>query len=52
MTLSGDLKLNGYPKNITVLYVRIDPNAELPQLYKFTPVDFPETSPENPIDNA
>ena len=35
MTIAGDLKLNGYPKNITVRYVQNDSDTAYPDLYSF-----------------
>lgn len=48
MSIAGDLKLNGYPKNITVLYAQNDSDAAYPDLYSFEAVPFPST----PIDNT
>ena len=36
MSIAGDLKLSGYPKNTTVLYAQTDNDTEQPQLYEFT----------------
>ena len=36
MSIAGDLKLSGYPKNTTVLYAQNESDAEQPQLYEFT----------------
>ena len=36
MSIAGNLKLSGYPKNTTVLYVQTDNDTEQPQLYEFT----------------
>ncbi len=41
MTLSGDLKLNGYPKNTAILYTQNDSGTVYPQLYEFKPASFP-----------
>ena len=36
MSIAGDLKLSGYPKNTTVLYAQTNNDTEQPQLYEFT----------------
>ena len=43
MSIAGDLKLNGYPKNITVRYVQNDSDTVYPALYNFKVVSFPST---------
>lgn len=46
MSIAGDLKLSGYPKNTTVLYAqnKSDKNYPTP-LYNFTEVEFPVPFP-------
>ena len=44
MSIAGDLKLNGYPKNITVLYAQNDSAEDYPDLYSFKEALFPITS--------
>ena len=43
MSIAGDLKLNGYPKDITVRYVQNDSDTTYPDLYSFKVVSFPST---------
>ena len=43
MSIAGDLKLNGYPKNITILYAQNGSDKDYPYLYKFKQVNFPDT---------
>ena len=43
MTIAGDLKLNGYPKNIIVRYAQNDSDTVYPDLYNFKVVSFPST---------
>ena len=45
MSVAGDLKLSGYPRNITVLYAQTGPNENYPKLYDFTEVEFPVPFP-------
>ena len=45
VSIAGDLKLNGYPRNITVLYAQTGPNENYPKLYDFTKVEFPVPFP-------
>ena len=47
MSIAGDLKLSGYPRNITVLYAQTGPNENYPELYKFTEAKFPDPFPSN-----
>lgn len=42
MSIAGDLKLNGYPKNIIVRYAQNGSDKDYPYLYKFKQVDFPD----------
>ena len=44
MSIAGDLKLNGYPKNITVRYAQNDSDTTYPDLYSFKEALFPITS--------
>ena len=44
MSIAGDLKLNGYPKNIIVRYAQNDSDATYPDLYSFKEALFPITS--------
>ena len=48
MSIAGDLKLNGYPKNITVLYAQNDSDTDYPYLYDFITVPFPSTPIDKP----
>ena len=34
MSIAGDLKLSGYPRNITVRYAQNDSDEHYPDLYK------------------
>ena len=43
MSIAGDLKLNGYPKNIIVRYAKNGSDKDYPYLYKFKQADFPGT---------
>ena len=43
MSIAGDLKLNGYPKNIVVRYAQNDSDTDYPNLYNFKPDSFPGT---------
>ena len=43
MSIAGDLKLNGYPKNIIVRYAQNGSDTDYPYLYKFKQADFPDT---------
>ena len=43
MSIAGDLKLNGYPKNIIIRYAQNDSDKDYPYLYKFKQADFPDT---------
>lgn len=45
MSIAGDLKLSGYPRNITVLYAQTGPKEDYPELYKFTEAKFPVPFP-------
>ena len=47
MSIAGDLKLSGYPRNITVLYAQTGSNENYPELYKFTEAKFPDPFPSN-----
>ena len=45
MSIAGDLKLNGYPKNTTVLYAQNESDKNYPTpLYNFTAIPFPSTT--------
>ena len=50
MSIAGDLKLSGYPRNITVLYAQTGPNENYPKLYDFTEVEFPTPFPSGDED--
>ena len=50
MSIAGDLKLSGYPRNITVLYAQTGPNEAYPELYKFTEAKFPGSFPSGDED--
>ena len=43
MSIAGDLKLNGYPKNIIVRYTQNGSDKDYPYLYNFKQDDFPDT---------
>ena len=43
MSIAGDLKLNGYPKNIVVRYAQTSSDTKYPNLYNFKPDSFPGT---------
>ena len=43
MSIAGDLKLNGYPKNIVVRYTQNGSDKDYPNLYNFKPDSFPDT---------
>ena len=43
MSIAGDLKLNGYPKNIIVRYAQNESDTTYPDLYSFKAVSFPST---------
>lgn len=43
MSIAGDLKLNGYPKNIIVRYAQNESDTKYPNLYNFKPDSFPDT---------
>lgn len=46
MSIAGDLKLSGYPRNITVLYAQNESDKNYPTpLYNFTEVEFPVPFP-------
>lgn len=45
MSIAGDLKLSGYPRNITVLYAQNGSDKDYPELYNFTEVKFPVPFP-------
>ena len=45
MSIAGDLKLNGYPKNIIVRYAQNGSDKDYPKLYDFTKVEFPVPFP-------
>ena len=50
MSIAGDLKLSGYPRNIMVLYAQTGPNENYPELYKFTEAKFPGSFPSGDED--
>ena len=43
MSIAGDLKLNGYPKNIIVRYAQNGSDKDYPNLYNFKQANFPDT---------
>ena len=44
MSIAGDLKLSGYPRNIVVRYAQNGSDTDYPKpLYNFTAVPFPST---------
>ena len=51
MSIAGDLKLSGYPKNTTVLYAQNNSDKNYPTpLYNFTEVEFPVPFPSGDED--
>ena len=51
MSIAGDLKLSGYPKNTTVLYAQNESDKNYPTpLYNFTEAEFPTPFPSGDED--
>ena len=51
MSIAGDLKLNGYPKNIIVRYAQNGSDKTYPTpLYNFTKAEFPVPFPSGDED--